>query len=948
MRSWTPPTPEMIDKIQASVKKEIDRQYFFSKLKNPLWVEPLRERDYFSCPPSAKYLPDGYVQYPYWPELTYLETIAEEVPDQVTDIILSMPETDNPRVYSDILGIALVLDGNNSGRLLPKITQYIELENPFMAHRFPDLIKYWVERGNISEALAITKLLLPFRRDPRSRFKRQLHQKKSNSIETVLEPTPRFDQWDYQQILENGVYFIADYAPYDLAVILIDLVADMIVLGMHSEDIENGATQDYSEIWSPKLDESDPDYQDVKASLVQTLTHACEKVFEIEPKFISELDEMLRKYHWLVFKRLRQHLYASNPTGQTLPWIREEILEHDGYHKWEYQYEFQLLIRKASEHFGSELLSPAEIKDIVKVIICGPSKDDFREWMGEQFSEDAFQKRQQYFHYMQLRPFVSLLNESQQQYLTELEAKMQTETITDDSYSSHGKATGGIVSYESPKSYEVLQNFEDEELLTYLNDWDDERREQDNWLVHITISALAEVFGSLFKDQIIPNESRHIFWLDNCDRVARPIYISAMLKAMHEHIKDRNLESLPRWLDFCTWVLAHTDKMGDEGEQKPTEESSETPYWGNSHRAVIDFIDVCVQKDTEVPINMRDGIAALLHTVCCQFDWRLDGDHPVILNHDDPIAEAINNNRSRALKSLIDFSFWVRRKLPEDRLSEMSDILLKRIAPDSEFQMTRPELALIGMRFGDICKLNLDWATEHRELFFRQEDKAVWSAAFNSYIRFNRPNTMTFGVLQHEFEFAIENLKMLVSENSARNDQINSLGYQLFTYYLWELYPLTGEGSLLERFYNKTEDKPKLWGQLFNTIGRTLRNTGGQIDEKLTARIIDFFNWRYQVANPNELCEFAFWMEAEGLDAEWRLQSYSRILDLEGVHVTDTNLYIEIRALNKLLQDNVSLVVDCFSKITDIMDQNAQMYVPADKAIPILEAGLKSDRKSVV
>ena len=77
MKSWTPPTNEMIGKVLASVKKETDRQYFFSRLSNPLWIAPLRDRGYFNSPPGLKQLPDGYVQYPHWPELSYLVDVTE-------------------------------------------------------------------------------------------------------------------------------------------------------------------------------------------------------------------------------------------------------------------------------------------------------------------------------------------------------------------------------------------------------------------------------------------------------------------------------------------------------------------------------------------------------------------------------------------------------------------------------------------------------------------------------------------------------------------------------------------------------------------------------------------------------------------------------------------------------------------------------------------------------
>lgn len=945
MKSWTPPTNEMIEKVLASVKKETDRQYFFSRLNNPLWVGPLLERGYFNNPPEMKQLPEGYVQYPHWPELSYLVAIAEEAADQVIKIILSLPKTDNPRVYDDVLAIVLKLQGQKSAGLLPKLIEYIELDNPFLAHRYPELLQHWTAQGNIDEALEIAKLLVPFREDPRAREKQQLRKKKPNSSGASLEPAPRFHQWEYQQILEKGVRPLAEHEPLQVARILIDAVASMIRRGMHPEDFDKGRDEDYSEIWCRRLDKPDRDYQDKKETLVQTLTYACEQVYDKAPESIDALDQALRNHRWKVFRRLRQHLYASHPNDQTLPWIREQILGHDNYSRWEHHYEFQLMIRKASEHFGPRLLSEDERKAIFDAILSGPSKEDFREWMGEPYSDEAFQQRQRYFHRKQLRPFASLLSGEDRRYFDELEGDAHAEAITDDSYSPYGGVTGGTVSYRSPKSVEDLESLTDEELLTYLNDWKEGHRDKDNWLVEINISALAGVFQSLLKEKILQDGERLDFWMAHRDRIARPIYVAAIVKAMLELVKEKNFGNLDRWIEFCAWVLSHPDSARVEGQPEPRDESRDHPDWGSSRRAVVDLIDSCVNKDTDAPVTARDGLADLLQQVCSQFDWRLDHDWPVLLNRDDPITEAINNTRSRALESLVNFGFWIRRHLPEDKLPEVTDNLAKRIADDAEIPLSRPEHALLGMHFGNLCALNRDWAVEHRESFFQQENEAVWRDAFGSFIRSNRPVKLTFEILRGEFEYAIENLNILTAKKDNGKELVDRLGQHLFTYYLWEVYPLSGDGSLLERFYDKTNVDRKRWAQLFHHVGRSLRNSGRHLDKALTDRVIAFFDWRFDAAESLELQEFTFWLEAECLDPDWRLQSYSKILDLG--RGKDVGLSIQVRALNKLLPDHMALVVECFAKITDAMDQDTQMYISVDEAKPILKAGLNAEYPQV-
>lgn len=936
----------MIEKVLSSVKKETDRQYFFSKLNNPQWIGPLRARGYFSNPPGVKQLPDGYVQFPHWPELDYLVTITGEATDQIIDIVLALPKTDNPRVYDDILAIALKLEGKESARLLPKLVEYTELENQFLAHRYPELLQHWATQGNIDEALEIVKRLIPFRDDPRARDKQELRKNDPNASRTSLEPAPRFHQWEYEQILENGVRPLAEHAPYQVARILIGAVASMIRRGIHPEDLDKGRDEDYSEIWCHRLDKPDRDYQDVKETLVHTLTYACEQVYDKDPESIEVLDQALRKQRWKVFKRLRQQLFASHPNDQTLPWIRELILGQDDYSQWEHHYEFQRMISKAGEHFGPRLLSEGELSAIFNSILSGPLKEDFRKWMGDQYSEEAFQQRLRYFHRIQLRPFAALLSGKVRRYFDELEGEAQAEAVTDDSYSPYGRVSGGTVSYRSPKSAEDLENLKDEELLTYLNDWNEGHRDNDNWLVEINISALAGVFQALFKERIVPDGKRLAFWMAHREEIARPIYVAAVLKAIQELVKNKNLSNLDQWIEFGAWVLSHPDSERIEGQPEPRDESSDHPDWGSSRRAVVDFIDTCVNKDTGVPITTRVGLVNLLQQVCNQFDWRLDRDRPVLLNRDNLIAEAINNTRSRALESLVNFGFWVRRQLAEDTVSDLTDIFSKRMAEDAEIQLTRPEHALLGMHFGNLCALNRNWAIKQREVLFPQGDIPVWRDAFGSFIRFNRPVMITFEILRGDFEYALEHLNVLAATNDDGKNLVDRLGQHLFTYYLWKAYPLTGNESLLERFYEKTSDDRKYWARLFDHGGRSLRNSGKNLGQEFTERAVAYFDWRLEAAEPLELQEFTFWLEAECLDSEWRLRSFAKILDL-GRGKKDVGFYLEVRALNKLLPDHVALVVECFAKITDAMDQGTQMYISANEAKPILRAGLNTEDSQV-
>ena len=225
MKSWKKPTGEMIEKALASVKKETDRQFFFSRLKNPLWIQPLSERGYFQSPPSVTHLEDGSIQFPFWPELQFLKNVAKDAPDEVETIASDLPKVDNPRVYDDILDIALQLPGEQSAKLQLKILEYAGMDYQFLTYRYAELLAHWTSEQQITAALDLAKALVQFVPDPDSESKQERRKENPGGWATRLEPRPRVDQLDYQEIFEKGVRPLAEREPCQVACILINATA---------------------------------------------------------------------------------------------------------------------------------------------------------------------------------------------------------------------------------------------------------------------------------------------------------------------------------------------------------------------------------------------------------------------------------------------------------------------------------------------------------------------------------------------------------------------------------------------------------------------------------------------------------------------------------------------------------------------------------------------------
>ena len=950
MKSWKKPTSELIDKALGSFKKEHHRKYFFSRLENPLWLKPLAERSCFKYPPKAQRFDDGTVQFPYWPEIQYLKNVCSEKPDEVISLVLDLPDTDNSVVYDGILDIALQLPSEYSVKLKDKILQYTSMERQFGTYRYADLLERWTKENQTAAALELAKILIKFAPDPQSEAKREQRQESVNdwrsAIRTSLHPVPQCSDWEYSNIMSKGVRPLAEKEPFKISCLLFDTLVDMIHLRTHKEDLNN--EEDHSNIWCPRLYPQNDKHENPESILVHTLAYSCANVFEKSHDTVAVLDRVLRKKPWAIFKRLRQHLYGQYPNEQTKPWIRELILTHKDYGLWEHHFEFQQMIRLACEHFKDTLLSEEERICIFDAILKGPSKENYRYWiegwLGEEFTEERFKERQQRFHWMQLRPFESVLFGKYETRFRKLQDKIN-KPISDDNYPPYKTEvrTGGV-SERSPRPPTDLSNLTDKELLDFINEWEkDEESYENNSFVKVNIAALANAFQTVFRESIIPDPIRLKFWMKNRERIERPIYIRMMIYAMQALVKERNFSQLNEWLGFSEWILSHPDRE-DNRDYKQGDESREHQNWINARRAVGDFIGVCLEEDIDAPITAREKLARILEMLCTHYDWNLDENNPSGLYRNDPLTEGINNTRSQALENLVNFGFWLRKHEPQCEVPEVTTLLEKRFSSETDYPLTLPEYAILGKNYLSIYNFNKKWAVAHKSDFFphAQSKRQEWSAAFSSFILCNGAVKQIFEILKDDFNFALQHLSDFKKHDLIARQPLDVFGERLFNYYLWKMLPLNGQESLLEQFYQETDEKREHWANLFNNIGHRLSSTGKDLDPSMKDNVKKFFNWRLKQKEPTELRYFTYWLQAECLEAKWRLKAYSKVIDVcKAGDCEVENWEIYLRELCQMLPKYTDEVVECFCKLTNDI-RNKNIYIQTEEANTILKSGLNS------
>lgn len=157
------------------------------------------------------------------------------------------------------------------------------------------------------------------------------------------------------------------------------------------------------------------------------------------------------------------------------------------------------------------------------------------------------------------------------------------------------------------------------------------------------------------------------------------------------------------------------------------------------------------------------------------------------------------------------------------------------------------------------------------------------------------------------------------------------------------MFPLRGENSLLEGYYRATNGQRQHWINLFENVGRRLYHVEDRLDDAVRERYEAFFEWRLETGEPSELAKFDSWLEASCLSVEWRLDAYTRALDL--CRFDDSPFWHHWAPIGEMIPEHTGRVVKCFAKLVEKFQNDA--YITPGPAKRILKAGLTSAEPEV-
>jgi len=905
------PTPANAERMLKLIgRRGANYLLFFQKVNDAAWLDSLVAAGQYAQPPKAVPSANGGVTYEYWWPMAPLQRMVGQAEEKVVSLVEKLPETDNPRVLQEILAVAVAAPTvAQSLRLRELALRYINLPAVWLAFDLcGKLIKKWSIPDNdaaIQAGLKLATALLNLR-DPGKQAERRF------SCTRFLPPR---EMWEYREIAEKGLQPLIEVSPLDVAGMLAAKLRRVFKSEAEGTQVP---WEDGSHWWCTDLVNADPQESDPRCVLAVALTRAALAAVTKDLKAFGEVRNLLRKQPRELFDRILWTLYVQHPEASREE-IAAEITGGRQYGVEQYSFEFHQLVVHAFSRFGVDFLSESERQAIFSKIRSGPDKAAYVEFQGEEAAARHWEGASRRFHLFQLAPFTPGLFGDYRTYYDEL-VRQFGKPPSGPEYIQGGGGRSGVVQQQSPKSTGDLAALSDADLIAYLNEWNESRRNEADFLIEISFRGLAGAFAALIEKA----PARFAVWDGEWTKLLRPIYIAAAIETGGKLIKEGKTEQVETWLRLCTLAAMQTAIAHDQGH----EGSAEKPNWNSARRATVDFIEIATNPKHPVDLTWTSMIWSLITALASGADPDLESDATA---KREAYSTAINRTRSRALQVAVGCADWAKDQAP------LHELMTQRFA--GKPPLTLPERTLLAVKFPHLYFQDAEWTKAHVAAIFPRDDFSLWVEIFGAYLLFTQPYIPLFPLLEGEFAHALADVKAFRAGRFDRDRaMMDHLGSHVFTYFAHGLSAASGEKSHLRQFLEQVSTAER--GHLFHHVGALLSGTN-DLPVKIWGRVQVYFKERLKKRDSEELSHFSLWLKAKCLPAKWRLESYSTLLDQPGGK--EISVFSEVEALAELRNEEPVLVMECFAKVTALMPKIQHFYIDETHAKALLKEGLANN-----
>jgi hypothetical protein len=838
-KSWKTPTPDAVAAAVALLGRAGQYRYFFDRLQNPLWLQPLKAKAIFAAPPKAIHdEKEGTVQFQTWAASRYLVRMSElpEAHEDVLNVAISIPETDNVLVHLDLLRIAGNLPPVQAARLAERAPQWIRAGTLLTSDRAAAaLISHLANGGQTARALELTRVffeVLPpksspagegWPRDVRTRLERGMY---GELIRTVREPLVGASGLDalrtFCSLLEAGV-----------------------AASRASDDEEE--VEDYSFVWRPGIDGSRNTYDDVRNSLIETVRDSALDLSAASDEAVRQVVDILTQHRFTVFGRIALFVLRERPV---LPIIEAMLTNRGNFDALGFRREYALLLR-----------------DVFLLLSAG-ARAQLLAWLTETPNTDLDESDRRRLQLERLAPLAGKLPAKEQALLDQLEQELGKPEPPDVISPQVTVWTGP----RSPKNAEELAAMPDDELIRFLKEWKPTG--------HVMADS-PEGLGRMLQSAASRDPERFATVATRCQDLS-PTYVRSAIQGFQEAVRQGRPFPWEPVLKLCAWALQQPYDYSKEHGAHPFEED---PGWSWTRRAIATLLDAGFEaKDTAIPIALKDSAWTLLSELTHDDNPSAAYEAEYGGSNMDPATLSLNTTRGQAFHGVVRYALWLQRHSEDPDKFSFSDAPEVKAVLDTHLDVNRdPSLAIrsvYGQWFPWLVLLDRDWAAGNAAKIFSNEDAAIdyWHAAWDTYVKFNQPYNNIAEVLSVQYAAAVLKLDAVPQERQGGGEAARELAQHVVVLY--------GRGrlersSLLQDFYGHAPDW--LRAAAISHIGWSL-GQGGEIPTDVIERFQRL--WEQRRANgeaapgkaKEELEAFGSWAYSKLFPAAWFLAELERVL----------------------------------------------------------------------
>ena len=860
----SPADPQQVARLRVAVPwTEVTTSYFFSRLRDPAWLAPTADAGFYDRPPSVEINDDsGTARFHAWPQGGYLERVAHEAGEAVSQIVAAMPPSTNPYLLSGLAGIAVAIPVASydtvDGRIRQGVasSKALEVSNRSIVK----LVRHLVAADRVQQAIAVASELLWISLPT-------LDEVGTAEIAGLCTPAARLRLYDYAESAREVLNIFDEHGRrLEVVGLLQELLSHANVAA--SSDSGASAPYDYSGIWRSTLGGDPNGPGEIRQTLVTTIRDAARRSATIDPpEIFGGVVDRLLDMGWHIGIRLAVDAAAQCRSESSAVAIRL-LLNRELFDAWHTEGELSALL---TSWFGR--LEPGQQSLILDWVAAGPATP----WVVPPEIEVDGEKKAAWLEgrgdEWRLARLWPLQGSLPDEWVQQLQAIQLRSGRLEPRYN-----TPRFTSWtgtNSPLTPNDILEMSAAELTSFLTDWQPDEQWRPN-------APSSEGLADALRQAVSQHPAQFTTLIEVVAR-HRPVYIHAVVAGATDAVKAN------RHVDWSALFSLARIITGDADVTDTWSEPEAFIFRDASRHGVaaslVELLDTgLLEYPGAIEPNDRFDCFDLIRKL-------FDDPSPTPdecrrqAENDTLFTLAFDSIRGGATRLVMSYLTWLRRReLASSILAcpEIEELVAERL----RLETSSATLAYLGRYFTIVASFDAGWGTSVAEMMFVERPQRT--GRFDEWFGYLEGSLtrVSFEITRQAY---LNHIERLPTRTEIKDGDRNLALHLLRGYWSGLTPPLGEDGAnpdLVSEFFAASSDDLRSYALQYT--GSCMSQTAGELDLKVLARLTVLWDWRRSSIESSsdpkrhagELTAFEWWFTSDKLDIEWSLNNLEWTLNL--------------------------------------------------------------------